>query len=48
MIVLDASVLIAYLDGADKHHAKARGLLEARNGKALGASVITLAKTGSA
>lgn len=45
MIVLDASVLIAHLDGADKHHAKAEALLEASSGEALGASAITLAET---
>jgi predicted nucleic acid-binding protein len=28
VIVLDASVLIAHLDGSDRHHAKARRLLE--------------------
>ncbi|MGN6254005.1 MAG: type II toxin-antitoxin system VapC family toxin [Solirubrobacterales bacterium] len=45
MIVLDASVLIAHLDGSDRHHAKARNLLEANSGEALGASSITLAET---
>jgi hypothetical protein len=29
VIVLDASVLIAHLDGADQHHADAQRLLEA-------------------
>lgn len=28
MIVLDANVLIAFLDGADEHHDRAAGLLE--------------------
>lgn len=45
MIVLDASVLIAHLDGSDRHHAKARTLLEAHSGEPLGASPITLAET---
>lgn len=45
MIVLDASVLIAHLDGGDRHHEKARGLLEANSGEAFGASTITLAET---
>lgn len=45
MIVLDASVLIAHLDGSDRHHAKARNLLEANSSEAFGASPITLAET---
>jgi predicted nucleic acid-binding protein len=45
VIVLDASVLIAHLDGSDRHHAKARSLLEANSGEPLGASSITLAET---
>lgn len=45
MIVLDASVLIAHLDGSDRHHAKARSLLEANSGEPLGVSSITLAET---
>lgn len=45
MIVLDASVLIAHLDGRDRHHERATGLLEASGGDALGASTITLAET---
>lgn len=45
MIVLDASVLIAHLDGSDRHHAKARSLLEANSSEAFGASPITLAET---
>jgi predicted nucleic acid-binding protein len=45
VIVLDASVLIAHLDGSDRHHAKARSLLEANSGEPLGASPITLAET---
>jgi predicted nucleic acid-binding protein len=45
VIVLDASVLIAHLDGADRHHAKARRLLEESGGEPLAASAITLAET---
>jgi len=45
VIVLDASVLIAHLDGSDRHHARARNLLEANSGEPLGASPITLAET---
>lgn len=45
MIVLDASVLIAHLDGADSHHLEARRLLEESTGEALAASAITLAET---
>ena len=45
MIVLDASVLIAHLDGDDSHHAAAEGLLEAGTEETLGASPITLAET---
>jgi predicted nucleic acid-binding protein len=45
VIVLDASVLVAHLDGADRHHAKARSLLEANSGEPLGVSSITLAET---
>lgn len=45
MIVLDASVLIAHLDGSDRHHRKARALLEANSSEPFGASPITLAET---
>ena len=45
MIVLDASVLIAHLDGSDRHHAEAQILLEANSEELLGASAITLAET---
>jgi predicted nucleic acid-binding protein len=45
VIVLDASVLIAHLDGSDQHHAKARSLLEDNRGEPLGASTVTLAET---
>jgi len=45
VIVLDASVLIAHLDGGDPHHRGAQSLLEAAGEEALGASAITLAET---
>lgn len=45
MIILDASVLIAHLDDGDKHHEKARAILETSGGENLGASAITLAET---
>jgi len=45
VIVLDASVLIAHLDGADLHHDAARRLLEESDGTPLAASAITLAET---
>jgi predicted nucleic acid-binding protein len=45
VIVLDASVLIAYLDGSDQHHAKAINLLEALSSEPWGASSVTLAET---
>jgi predicted nucleic acid-binding protein len=45
VIVLDAGVLIAHLDGSDRHHAMARDLLEADAAERLGASAITLAET---
>lgn len=45
MIVLDASVLIAHLDGDDRHHAEAQILLEASGDEPLGANAITLAET---
>jgi toxin FitB len=45
VIVLDASVLIAHLDGADAHHEEAENLLEKSGGEPLGASAITLAET---
>ncbi len=45
MIVLDASVLIAHLDGGDHHHADAQSLLEANSQEPLRASPITLAET---
>lgn len=45
MIVLDASVLIAHLDGRDAHHDRARRLIEETGAEPLGASEITLAET---
>jgi predicted nucleic acid-binding protein len=45
VIVLDASVLIAHLDSADRHHAEARRLLEERGAEPLASSAITLAET---
>jgi predicted nucleic acid-binding protein len=45
VIVLDASVLIAHLDGGDRHHANTQSLLEANSQEPLGASPITLAET---
>lgn len=45
MIVLDASVLIAYLNASDRHHAKAINLLEALSIEAWGVSSVTLAET---
>ena len=45
MIVLDASVLIAHLDGGDQHHTNVQSLLEANSQEPLGASPITLAET---
>lgn len=44
MIVLDASVLIAYLDGEDDHHADAKMLLAAAIDDDLGANPLTLAE----
>ena len=45
MIVLDASVLIAYLDGHDSHHESAVKLLRVHAAELLGASQISLAET---
>ena len=44
MIVLDASVLIAYLDREDRHHAAAETLLAQAVDDDLGASPLTLAE----
>jgi predicted nucleic acid-binding protein len=43
VIVLDASVLIAYLDGHDSHHQSAVNLLRAHAEELLGASQVSLA-----
>jgi predicted nucleic acid-binding protein len=45
VIVLDASVLIAHLDGRDPHHGSAVELLQAHAMEFLGASQISLAET---
>lgn len=45
MIVLDASVLIAHLDGRDPHHEPAVELLRTHAMELLGASQISLAET---
>jgi predicted nucleic acid-binding protein len=45
VIVLDASVLIAHLDGRDTHHERATRLLNDTGGERLGASTISLAET---
>lgn len=42
MIVLDASVLIAYLDGTDVHHGRAVDLLAREIDQELGVSTLTL------
>lgn len=44
LIVLDASVLIGFLDSADVHHARARELLLAHADELLAASAVTLAE----
>jgi predicted nucleic acid-binding protein len=44
VIVLDASVLIAYLDGDDNHHAAAERLFTATIDEDLGANPVTLAE----
>lgn len=44
MIVLDASVLIGYLDGADSHHKAAEELLADAVDDDLGANSLTLAE----
>ena len=45
MIVLDATVLIAYLDGSDEHHSKATRLLVEHAGEAFAANTLTVAET---
>lgn len=44
MIVLDASVLVAHLDAADDHHARAAALLPELADEPLAASPLTLAE----
>ncbi|MGH8894147.1 MAG: type II toxin-antitoxin system VapC family toxin [Actinomycetes bacterium] len=44
MIVLDASVLIAHLDGTDAHHGRARNLLLDAAAEELAVSSVTLAE----
>lgn len=44
MIVLDASILIAYLDAADRHHEAAELLLANAVDEELGANPLTLAE----
>jgi len=44
VIVLDASVLIAHLDGRDALHARAEAELQAAAGEPFGSSTITLAE----
>lgn len=44
MIVLDASVLIAFLDGSDLHHLRACALLDAAQDATLMVSALTLAE----
>lgn len=45
MIVLDASVLIAYLNRRDPLHANAKSLLESLSSESWGLSTVTLAET---
>jgi predicted nucleic acid-binding protein len=44
MIVLDASVLIAYLDGDDDHHEASEAILAAAIDEDVGANSLTLAE----
>jgi predicted nucleic acid-binding protein len=44
VIVLDASVLIAYLDGTDDHHEAAEALLASAVDDDLGVNALTLAE----
>ena len=44
MIVLDACVLIAFLNAADSHHARARTAMEQTVGRTRGASAVTIAE----
>jgi len=45
VIVLDASVLIAHLDGRDAHHERAKRLLIDTGAEPLGAGTVSLAET---
>jgi len=45
VIVLDATVLIAYLDDTDPHHAPAAALLRDQAGSPFATSALTLAET---
>ena len=44
MIVLDANVLIAHLNGSDRHHTRAETLLEIISSEPWGVSSVTLAE----
>jgi predicted nucleic acid-binding protein len=44
VIILDANVLIAYLDSEDAHHSRAVAALERYAGEGFGASVLTVAE----
>jgi predicted nucleic acid-binding protein len=44
LIVLDANVLIAHLNGSDQHHGRAETLLETINSEPWGVSTVTLAE----
>lgn len=44
MIILDANVLIGFLDATDSHHAASKELLERRFADGFGASVLTVAE----
>jgi predicted nucleic acid-binding protein len=44
VIVLDANVLIGFLDATDSHHAASKDLLERRFADGFGASVLTVAE----
>ena len=44
MIVLDANVLIGFLDADDAHHATTLALLQEHDGEGFGASVLTIAE----
>jgi predicted nucleic acid-binding protein len=44
LIVLDANVLIAHLNGSDRHHRRAEALLETIDSEPWGVSTVTLAE----